>query len=374
VPEVAGSLFAHFSDLDDPRRYNRWHPLFDIVVIAICGVICGADDWPAVEEFGRAKYEWFKGFLKLPHGIPSHDTFGRVFGVLNAEQFQARFVEWTQAVQEITQGQVVAIDGKKLRRSHDKVVGKGAIHMVSAWASQNHLVLGQVKVDDRSNEITAVPDLLDLLELSGCIVTVDALNCQKKTAKKIVDQGADYVLSVKENQANLYQALQDLFGYAQETAFRDCDYAKTVNKGHGRIEMRECWTTSAPDYLAYLPDLADWTGLQTLVMVKAERRLGQLRTVEIRYYISSLPSNAQHLLQAVRGHWTIENEMHWVLDIAFREDDSRLRKGNGAHNFAILRHIALNLLKQEKTAHCGIKTKRLKAAWDHTYLLKVLTG
>lgn len=363
-----------FGGLEDPRRYNRWHLLLDIITIAICAVISGADDWVAVEEYGKAKQEWFRGFLELPHGIPSHDTFRRLFARLDAQQFQTCFVEWVRAANEITQGQIVAIDGKKLRRSHDKAIGKEAIYLVSAWASENRLVLGQVKVDDKSNEITAVPKLLDMLEITGCIVTLDALNCQKKIAQKIIDQNADYVLNVKENQGQLYQALQDLFEYAEEMAFADCDYHKTVNKGHGRIEIRECWTTSNADYFPYIPNLSKWKGLRTIVMVKAERRLGEVKTTEIRYYISSLSSDARQSLASIRGHWRIENNLHWVLDIAFREDDSRLRKGNGAQNFALLRRFALNLLKQETSAKCGIKAKRLKAGWDHDYLIKVLAG
>jgi predicted transposase YbfD/YdcC len=370
----ASSITEHFSELDDPRRYNRWHQLLDIIIIAICAAICGADNWVDVENFGKAKYDWFKQFLELPHGIPSHDTFGRVFALLDANQFEKCFVEWVRAANEVSEGQIVPVDGKTLRRSHDKILSKKALHLVSAWASENQLVLGQLKTDEQSNEITAIPQLLDILEIAGCIVTIDAIGCQKKIAEKIIDQGADYTLSVKENQGGLYDDIAELFDYAQEIGFVDCDYHKTVNKGHGRIEIRECWTISDPEYLTYLRNLSDWKGLQTIAMVKSERRIGPESSTKIRYYISSLAGDAKPILQSVRGHWGIENKVHWVLDVSFREDDSRIRKGNGAQNFAILRRIALNLLKQEKTVQCGIKAKRLKAGWDQDYLLKVLTG
>jgi predicted transposase YbfD/YdcC len=346
----------------------------DIVVIAICAVIAGADDWPAVEEFGKEKKEWFEQFLELPHGIPCFDTFRRVFAALDAEEFQKCFISWIKAAYKITEGQIVAIDGKMLRRSYDEANDKKAIHMISAWASKNNLVLGQVKVDDKSNEITAIPQLLAVLEIAGCIVTIDAMGCQKKISDETIRQGADYILALKENQGNLYKDVQELFKYAEETEFVDCDYHKTVEKGHGRIDIRECWIISEPDYLFYVRNRSDWTNLRTLVMVKRERRLGNKIETEVKYYISSLVSSARHILDAVRDHWGIENRVHWVLDIAFREDESRLRKGNGAQNFAVLRHIALNLLKQERSCKRGIKTKRLKAGWSLDYLSKVLLG
>jgi predicted transposase YbfD/YdcC len=371
----AATIAEHFSELEDPRRYNRRHLLHDIVVIAICAAICGADDWVAVEEFGRAKRSWFEKFLELPHGIPSHDTFGDVFGLLDPDQFRRCFIQWVQAVNEITGGQVIPIDGKKLRRSHDKTWRKNAIHMVSAWAAENHVVLGQIKVDDKSNEITVIPQLLDLLEISGCIVTIDAMGCQKKIARKIVEEkDADYVLALKGNQSGLFEDVKGLFERVQKTGFENCEYYRTEEHGHGRLEVRECWTVSDPEYLASIRSLADWWGLHTVIMVKSERSVGDKRSEESRYYIASLSGDAKQALEAVRGHWGIENQVHWVLDIAFREDECRIRKGNGAQNFAVLRHIALNLLKQEKTAKCGVKNKRLKAAWDESYLLKVLSG
>jgi predicted transposase YbfD/YdcC len=362
----------HFSGLEDPRRDNRRHLLLDIIVIAICAAICDADTWADVELFGEAKEKWFRGFLELPHGIPSHDTFGRVFALLDPEQFQQCFREWIQAVEERTQGEIIALDGKQLRRSHDKNLGKKAIYMVSAWASENSLVLGQRKVDDRSNEITAIPPLLDMLDVSGCIVTTDAMGCQTAIAEKVIDNGADYVFVVKENQGRLLEAIQGLFDDPDEMRWVDCDHHKTADKGHGRIEIRECWITSDPEYLAYIASLAEWKGLQSIAMIQAERRIGQERTFKRRYFISSLASNAEKLLHVARTYWGIENKVHWVLDIAFREDDSRVRKGNGAQNFAVIRHIALNQLRRESTPKISIRGKRKKAGWDNDFLLKVL--
>jgi predicted transposase YbfD/YdcC len=368
------TIAAYFSVLEDPRRYNRRHKLLDIVVIAICAAICGAEGWEDIELFGETKEEWLKGFLELPHGPPSDDTYRRVFAALDAEEFQSCFMDWIEAVEELTEGQVIAVDGKTVRRSHDRKRGKKALQMVSAWASANGVVLGQRKVDGESNEITAVPELLDALEIAGCIVTLDAIHCQTETVEAIVGKGADYVLPVKENQPRLLEALQGLFDDPAEMRWVECDYHRTENRGHGRVETRECWSTSDPEYLDYIATLAEWRGLQSIAMVQAERQLGDQTTVTRRYFISSLMSDAKLLLQAVRGHWGIENKVHWVLDIAFREDDCRIRKGHGAENFAVLRHIALNLLRREISTKRSIKGKRMKAALDEKYLLKVLVG
>lgn len=371
-----GSIGEHFNDLEDPRiDRTRHHRLLDIIAIAICGVICGADNWVDLELFGRSKEEWLRGFLSLPNGIPSHDTFGRVFARLDPEQFAQCFTSWVKAVSQLTQGQVIAIDGKTLRRSHDRANGKSAIHVVSAWASANHLVLGQLKVDAKSNEITAIPELLEVLELSGCIVTIDAMGCQKGIARQIVEQGADYVLALKENQGNLYQGVTDTFegGLGSGFAGLEYDFYQTVGKGHGRIETRQCWVVSEPGVLEYLNEKGAWEGLGSVAMVRSKRVMGEEEEVENRYYISSLKGDARQLLEATRTHWGIENCVHWVLDIAFDEDSSRVRQGNAPQNLAVVRHLALNLLKMEQTSKGGVKARRKRAGWDEDYLLKVLS-
>jgi predicted transposase YbfD/YdcC len=371
------SFQAHFASIEDPRvERTRRHDLLDIIVIAVCAVICGADDWVDVEAWGNAKLDWLRQYLPLPNGIPSHDTFGDVFGRLKPEQFETSFLSWVQAVMGASGGKVVAIDGKTLRRSHDRRAGKSAIHMVSAWASANHLLLGQVKVDEKSNEITAIPALLETLALGGCIVTIDAIGTQTEIARAIVDQGADYVLAVKENQGHLYEDVLATFQEAEARQFMHVphSYAKTTGKGHGRIETRECWVIERLDYIEALRTAERWAELRSLVMVRAERRVGDEVSVERRYFISSRADSAEQLLTVVRSHWGIENELHWCLDVVFREDDSRIRKGDGAQNFSFLRRLALTLLKREKMAKGGLKVKRHKAGWDNNYLLKVLAA
>ena len=372
--EPIRSLEEHFSGLTDPRGPNIEHRLFDIIALAIMGTICGSDGWVEIEQFGRQKQEWLSQYLELPNGIPSHDTFGRVFSQIDPEEIQACFTNWVKALQEVTQGQVIGVDGKQMRGSQDQRNGKRAIYMVSAWAEKNHLVLGQRKVDEKSNEITAIPELLRLLEIKGCIVTIDAIGTQTKIAKQIIEAECDYLLAVKHNQGKLYRDLEMLFSYDQQHGFQDTpyDYAKEVKKGHGRIDVRECWTTSDPEYLGYIASWAEWKGLQSIGMIQAQRCTGEETTVKRRYLISSLESNAEQLLDAARTYWGIENKVHWVLDIAFREDDSRVRKGNGPQNFAVLRHIALNLVRRESTPKISIKGKRKKAGWDNDFLLKVL--
>ena len=374
--KVLPTIENHFGDLTDPRiDRTKLHKLIDILVIAICAVIAGADNWEDVEEFGKARIEWFQTFLEVPNGIPSHDTFTRVFARLDPEQFQACFLRWMSAVSEVIGGQVIAIDGKVLRRSHDKGIGQAAIDMVSAWASANRLVLGQVKVDEKSNEITAIPQLLEALEVAGCIVTIDAMGCQTDIAEKIIERGAEYVLALKENQGNLYEDVERLFADLEDSQYKAYafDYEKTVNKDHGRIEIRECWTISDREVLRHLRGFANWKNLTTVSRIRSQRWIGAEKSCEDRYHIASI-AGATRILWAVRSHWGIENELHWTLDLAFDEDRCRVRKDHGPENFALLRHMALNLLKQEKTCKRGIKGKRLLAGWKQDYLLKVLSG
>ncbi len=367
------ALLDHFATLPDPRiERHRWHKLGDILVIAVCAVLCGAESYPAIEDFGREREEWLRQFLELPEGIPSHDTFNRVFRLLDAVQFQTCFLGWMQAVAEVTAGEVVAIDGKALRRSFAKGTAKRAIHMVSAWATANGVVLGQCKVNSKSNEITAIPQLLELLTLKSCIVTIDAMGCQRAIAQAVVAQEADYVLALKENQPTMARAVEQFFitGPQAEAHRTASAYAEQSEHGHGRVETPCAWISAAlpPEVSA-----AAWPGLSSIGMVQATRTLAGETSVERRFYLTSLPPDAERFAQAVRKHWGIENQLHWSLDVTFREDLSRLRTGHGAENFAVLRHIALNLLRQEPSAK-SLPRKRLACALNPDYLLKVLIG
>ena len=356
----------YFSELRDPRvERTREHLLEEILLIAIAAVLSGANSWNEIEHYGKTKRDWLKTFLTLPGGIPSHDTFNRVFAALDAEQFEEGFAAWVASIAKLTAGEVVAIDGKTLCGTR-QVGKKQLVHMVSAWAGTNNLVLGQRKVDEKSNEIMAIPKLLAALELSGTVVSIDAMGCQRAIAEKIVAKKADYILAVKENQQLLLDDIKDSFQMLAADAV-----AEQIDCGHGRVETRRC---SVLGDLTLLDTSDGWKGLRSLVRIEATRFLKASGKTEqeTRYYISSLPPDAARLNQLVRQHWGIENKLHWVLDVAFGEDLSRKRAGNAAQNFSLLNRIALNLLKRDKTCKLGIHGKRLAAAWDHPYLLRLL--
>lgn len=366
------TLIDHFSKLTDPRiDRTKEHLLIDIVTIAICAMICGADNWVAMETYGQSKQEWLQQFLELPNGIPSHDTFARVFARIDPSEFQQCFRDWVSSIAQLMSAEVVSIDGKTLKHSGSKGIGKKAIHLVNAWASEQRLVLGQCKVDQRSNEITAIPELIKLLELTGCLVTIDAMGTQTEIAQLIQDSGADYCLALKGNHKHLHEEVQQLFalGQAQDWQGIPHSFHRTIEKGHGRTEIRRYWTMATGEFFL---DNDKWAGLQSIGLVESVRKIGQETTTSKRYYLNSFASDARLLAHAVRSHWGIENSLHWILDVAFAEDDSPIHSDHAPENLARLRQMALNLLSQEKTAKIGVANKRLKAAWDNDYLAKVL--
>ena len=373
VPSLITTLETHFSLINDPRaQYSIEHKLNDIIIITICAVICGADNWVEVESFGNSKYEWFSGFLELKTGIPSHDTFERLFARLKPEELQHCFLNWIKFVFKITEGQVIAIDGKTLRGACERGNNRSLIHMVSAWATENRLVLGQLKTQDKSNEITAIPELLRRLDLTNATVTIDAMGAQKTIAKQIIEKGGNYVFSLKGNQGDLHQDVCQLFDAAFAKQFHgiDHEFYEIQDKLHGRLESRRHWLMGQTQYLIGA-DL--WDGLSHIGCVESIRTLNQKTSIEKRYYILSGSPTINHFAHSVRAHWGIENRLHWMLDVGFREDQSRACLGHSAENMAVIRHIALSLLSHDKTKKGGIHAKRLTAGWDTSYLEKLLT-
>lgn len=374
--QATGGILRFFMDLPDPRARNAIHQLHDILIIALCAVICGANGWVEVEVFANAKIAWFSTFLDLKHGIPSHDTFGRVFACLNPDAFERCFVAWTRAVAQTAEGRLIAIDGKSIRRSFRHAWDKsGMAHLVSAFVDANHLVFSQVAVEDKSNEIDAIPRLLGLLDLEGATVTIDALGCQKEVARQIIEAGGDYVLAVKENQPALYAKVSKLLDEAILEGFEGLSHAshESSDDNHGRVETRRVWVTDEIDHLGSVQQ--EWAGLSSVAVVESTRQvLAGKTSTERRYFISSLKGvDARQMATAVRGHWAVENKLHWQLDVSFREDERRIRKNHGPENFSRLCRIALNLLKQDRSIKIGVHGKRLKAGWDEPYLLRLLT-
>ena len=365
---MAGKLLDIFKQIQDNRRdLSKLHKLNDILVMAIIAVICGADTWNNIEEYCEAKEEWLSSFLDLEHGIPSHDTFNRVISSIDSHHYESCFVEWVnELIQVSAVKEIVNIDGKTICGAKQQGK-KSAIHMVSAWAHHNNLVLGQVKVNEKSNEITAIPALLKVLSLENSIITIDAMGCQKSIIEEIIDHKADYVIAVKNNQKQLFQNIEDEFRFCKSV-----DVFENKSLGHGRVETRKC---SVIDRLQHIENQDKWAGIKTVIKIESTRTFNngsKEKEQSIRYYISSLAVGAEEYQYIIRSHWSIENKLHWTLDVAFAEDQSRKRDENAAQNFSILLKIALNLLKNEKTAKVGVKGKRLKAGWDNQYLEKLI--
>lgn len=375
VPEGLGGkldFLAHFAALADPRQSIKvLYRLDEVLLLTLCAVLCGADGWVSVALFGKQKLAFLRRFLPFANGTPSHDQLGLVFGALDAEGFQSCFVAWTRSLARVVEG-VVAIDGKTARRSFDRAGGKGAVHMISAWSSAQQLVLGARAVAEKSNEITAIPELLDLLAIKGAIVTIDAMGCQKKIADKIIDRGADYVLGLKGNQGTLRDDVELLFTEQMARGFEDIAVSKasSVDGDHGRIESREVFAT---EDIAWLRERHDWKRLRSIVMVVSRRQTAKGEERERRFYISSLPADAAKLAAAIRAHWGVENSLHWVLDVQFRDDDCRIRKKNAPANFSAVKRAALNALRTAPGKQ-SLKSKRLIAAWDEDYLAKTLAA
>lgn len=373
------SLIAYFESLEDPRVVGRTsHKLIDIIVITICAVISNAETWEEVSDYGRQKEDFLRRFLDLPNGIPSHDTFCRVFGIIDPKSIQNCFVDWTRSLMNSRRREVIAIDGKTARRSGSACQGKSPLHLVSAWASEAGVVLGQEACDEKSNEITAIPKLLNVLDLKGNIVTADALGSQKTIAKQVRASGGDYVFALKGNHKCLYEAAQSLFKEAKRRRWRgyDYDWYETTESGHGRKERRKYWTIQerpAIEDLGWILFRKEpWPDLNVIGVVEAERTIDGETSTETRYYVSSIENDAKLLARAVRGHWSIENNLHWMLDVVFREDQDRNRSGHAQNNLSLVRKIALNLIKMEKTQKGSIKGRRKHAGWNDDYLLKIL--
>ena len=367
------TLLDAFSDLTEVRADNHRYPLSHLVFIAVCMITCGADDWKMVSSLGKKKLSWLKLYIPLPHGVPSHQTFIRVFERIDPDEFRECFIAWVKLIAKRTHGEVIAIDGKTLRRSYDKQSNKAAIHMVNAWASATGMVFGQLKTSEKSNEITAIPALLDMLEVSGCIISTDAMGCQKAIAEKIREKGADYLLAVKGNQKSLHD---DIKLYLDDLATKtilpeNASSHETIDKGHGRIEVRRCWVSTD---ISWLEQRNDWKDLMMIGVVESERHENEKVSLERRYFIASMTKDAEDFMGSVRSHWSVENNLHWVLDIGFREDECRIRKGFGAENMAVYRQIALNLLKQETSLKLGVKNRRIMAAADDEYRTLLLQG
>lgn len=375
MPETTG-FFAHFSIIPDPRvERTKKHKLIDILFIGVCTIICGGEDFTDMEEFGEAKEEWLRKFLELPHGIPSHDTFGRVFSRLDPRAFGECLLRWSAALHEATRGEVIALDGKTLRHSFDGATGQAALHLVSAWASENGIALGQLKVDGKSNEITALPALLKMLDVKGCVVTIDAMGCQKELAKQVIEQGGDYVFCLKGNQGSLHEETEYFFEEAKKMGFANVPYRyhQSLEKDHGRIENRRCWMVEETA-IQWLDKRDQWPGLASIAAIEAQRRIGKKKSKETRYFISSLTGSAQQLAEAARKHWGIENSLFWVLDVTMNEDGSRIRKDRAPENMALLRRLALNLIKKAKPAKKSVRGSIKRAGWDNSFLETILVA